>query len=301
MKPYTDCDLARDLMPAELDGVCSDSSRAFIQSHLRQCSPCRQVYDQLKALPRELPDISAPSEGQALMRSMKQASHRWRAVKIGLVAALGTVLALLLFAGIRSIQWNQVRQAPLSLYDMQVNRVDAHAYVELAYAFTNLSEVRQSIEETDDGGVIHTYTVDYYPARAASEKLVDPAYLYMHVNYGGMCVKDGQLYTIASARTESTSEGQILWITPGTPIREIRITDGKDTRTIYTQGDEIRNLSMRESGIAFTVNPAAILIDKPDASEVPVTDFSPFQTPAAFEPFEGGENVQSSLSVRLEE
>lgn len=68
-----------------------------------------------------------------------------------------------------------------------------------------------------------------------------------------LCVDDGRLYLADGQTAVQTTTGRtMLLITPGLPVSEIRITDGRDTRTIYTWGDEIPNICadwLDESGL----------------------------------------------------
>ena len=40
---------------------------------------------------------------------------------------------------------------------------------------------------------------------------------------------------------QTTVGRSLLLLKPGLPVSEIRVTDGKETRTLYTWGDEITN------------------------------------------------------------
>ena len=42
-----DCNIVRDLIPLYIDGVCSDESADVIEEHLKECSSCREVYDEM--------------------------------------------------------------------------------------------------------------------------------------------------------------------------------------------------------------------------------------------------------------
>lgn len=42
------CDITRDLIPLYLDGVCSESSKDFINEHISTCPQCKQIFDDVK-------------------------------------------------------------------------------------------------------------------------------------------------------------------------------------------------------------------------------------------------------------
>lgn len=69
MKAF-DCDLYIDLMPLVADGVASETSRAALEEHLRQCESCAALY-------RELPPTQPASEGEA-EQTLKKIRRRMR-------------------------------------------------------------------------------------------------------------------------------------------------------------------------------------------------------------------------------
>lgn len=42
------CDITRDLMPLCLDGMCSESSKDFVNEHISTCVECKQVFEDIK-------------------------------------------------------------------------------------------------------------------------------------------------------------------------------------------------------------------------------------------------------------
>ena len=66
------------------------------------------------------------------------------------------------------------------------------------------------------------------------------------LEFDTLCVDNGQLYLIDGWDSVQTTTGRTLVIPqPGTPVYEVRVSDGKETRTIYAawRGDEITNVS----------------------------------------------------------
>lgn len=41
------CNLAKDLMPLEIEGLLHDESSALLKEHLETCSACRQLYEEM--------------------------------------------------------------------------------------------------------------------------------------------------------------------------------------------------------------------------------------------------------------
>jgi len=75
--------------------------------------------------------------------------------------------------------------------------------------------------------------------RAEQEKLLSPASRWEVLDYHSMCIKDGHVYMVAESEITKEAGRDVALMTPGSPVLEIRVTDGRNTRTIYTQGDEI--------------------------------------------------------------
>lgn len=73
-----DCELVQDLLPLYQDKVCSDSSAAFVEEHLKHCEKCRQLSEKVKK--HEVEDIiSSESNGVLARHSLKEKSAAWKA------------------------------------------------------------------------------------------------------------------------------------------------------------------------------------------------------------------------------
>ncbi len=78
MNNIKDCELVQDLLPLYQDGVCSDSSAAFVEEHLKGCEKCRELFEKLKQ--HEVEDIiSAESSGVLARHRLKEKSAAWKA------------------------------------------------------------------------------------------------------------------------------------------------------------------------------------------------------------------------------
>ena len=49
MSEKRNCDIAQDLIPLEVDDVCTEGSKAFLQEHIGQCESCRRLYTLAKS------------------------------------------------------------------------------------------------------------------------------------------------------------------------------------------------------------------------------------------------------------
>ncbi len=269
-----DCDIARDLMPLSVDGVCSESSQRFLDEHMKQCSPCQDVYERMKKVQMPETQPEPNQEAQALRRSFQHLRKRFKALWITIGALACAFVLLLAAGGVQQMLMYWSSPVPLDLYNVSLYRHDALFFMSLSAAFPQTAYNGVGWDETivttegnhtgADEAIIVTYSIEYFPyqARAFLEALpvemlqgfVSPEAGQTSVRadyrYSGglpvdkMCVVDGDLYMIASREYVTTTYGRPLkLLTPGLPVSEIRFTDGKNTVTLYTWGDEIPNHS----------------------------------------------------------
>lgn len=93
------CGMIRDLLPLFYDGVCSEESSEVVREHLRECAPCREVYEKLSLREALLPEAEDPSGETVRAKSyanvrlaMKKRQLRIWGVVIVLVLALSGIL-----------------------------------------------------------------------------------------------------------------------------------------------------------------------------------------------------------------
>ena len=79
----TECEIVRDLLPLYADGVCSESSRLAVESHLKDCPDCARTLEQLRADELER-DLSLEKD-QVISR--QAFNFRRRSAKAGAVIA----------------------------------------------------------------------------------------------------------------------------------------------------------------------------------------------------------------------
>ena len=247
MSGKKDCDVALDLMLLAQEGLSRDGSRAFLQEHMENCPSCRETYEALKLQPESLqaPD-NAAQEDQALRKGMKRAGKRMRLWKRIVAGCVLLVLVVLAINGVQAWRWNRTAALPLELYEVEMASYEAVLHLDVECFATNIYGFSMKAIPEDGYGlmadgdpVIVTYQVEYYPLRAEQEKLLSPASRWEVLDYHSMCIKDGQVYMVAESEITKEAGRDVALMTPGSPVLEIRVTDGRNTRTIYTQGDEI--------------------------------------------------------------
>lgn len=276
-----DCDIARDLMPLSVDGVCSEGSQRFLDTHTAECAPCNSLYTRMKSLPLPQLQPEPNQEAAALKRGLKYLGKRFKVLWIALAALVCAFVVLLAIGGIQQMRWHWTAKAPVESYILQLTRDGIAATLRISADFPAQTyngsgcdvEVVTDSPENHTGApqaVILTYSVSYFPYQAKDilktvpfvqpfqprpQEFVDmeyrnPALLLDDFMYQGalhnqrLCVEDGKLYLADSLSSALTTTGKtLLVVTPGLPVSEIRYTDGKTTFKVYTWGDEIPRTS----------------------------------------------------------
>lgn len=283
------CDIARDLMPLSIDGVCSEGSQRFLDAHVAECKPCSDYFAGMKT-GLQLPVKAEPTqEDQVLKVSLRHVSKRFKALWITLAALACAFALLLVAAGVNQILMNHTEAAPLDVYDVSIYRNDAlvstglvaNFFGQEVYDGFHRDEYFMTLTETNKDAVILTYTVHWFPYRhhEVDDHLNDvfvsgkAEFKPMGVNsplvQNGeikpmitgwssnarfttmlethqLCMDNGQLHMIDGwDSVQTTTERTLMIPKPGTPVYEVRVSDGKETRTIYAawRNDEIPNVS----------------------------------------------------------
>jgi hypothetical protein len=83
-----DCDLYMDLMPLVKDGAASQTSRAALEAHLKECEMCRELYDTIPETAVE------PDEGR-VKKTMEKIRERYHHSLL-VLGVLGVLLGVLL-------------------------------------------------------------------------------------------------------------------------------------------------------------------------------------------------------------
>jgi len=164
------CDIARDLMPLSVDGVCSEGSQRFLDGHVAERKPCSDYFNGMKA--GILQDIKAEptQEEQTLKKSFRHVGKRLKALWITLIALVCAFALLLVAAGVNQILLNYTTSAPLDTYVASIYSNDALASIGLAANFSNQvyngfrrDEYYFELLSDRKEYVILTYTVEWFP------------------------------------------------------------------------------------------------------------------------------------------
>ena len=239
MSEKRNCDIAQDLIPLEVDGVCTEGSKEFLQEHISQCDGCRRLYDLAKSGTWQKKKEPF-REDAALRHSMKQAKRKFRLGRLLLV-----FLSLIVLVYGWLIVWNQLMRyqtsIPVNSYSAYVYaQADGPAYVlaHMPYSRSNVSDANasytlltaDSVENTT--GMKNAYIIELTPKYNVFAEKTNMRRYETSQNLGGSVLelKDGHLYTASKY-----ADGFV----PGVPVAEVRICDDDGYRTIYTWGDDV--------------------------------------------------------------
>jgi len=246
------CDIARDLMPLSIDGVCSEGSQRFLDSHLAECPPCSSLYARMKTLPLPQLQPEPNQEAAALKRGLKYLGKRFKALWIALAALVCAFVVLLAIGGIQQMRWHWTAKAPVESYRLQLVHDGVAAALRISADFPAQTyngsgcdvEVVTDSPENHTGApeaVILTYSVSYFPyqakdilktvslaqsvqpfqSRSQDAANQEPSNTALHLKgflYQGalhnqrLCVEDGKLYLADSLSSALTTTGKTLLV-----------------------------------------------------------------------------------------
>ena len=257
-----DCDIARDLMPLSIDGVCSEGSQRFLDDHVAQCPPCRGTFARMKA---GMPSLQTEpdQEAAALKKGLRWLGRRFRALWIAIAALVCAFVLLLAAAGINQIIWHWVTDVPLDMCTTTVGSTNALVYITASFPFLeqhyNGQQFDVEIASAADNhtgqpeAVILTYTLSYFPNQVEDFANQFPDYRYItSLNDFDLCRDGSRIYLIDGMEGVTTTDGvHLMLIDQGLPVSEIRIKSGKESKIIYTWGDEfdIKPEALTENGL----------------------------------------------------
>ena len=167
---FLPCELIQDILPLYHDGVCSETTRKLVESHLETCDKCQAQLQSLTA-ELEMPKLAADD-----VKPLKSIKRRWRIKTwvLGLVIGLAAFFAW--------VQLTQHRSVPIAPEDIQITNVvqfsNGMYYLEykIPYVYNGMGA---DLLRAEDGAV---YLQEYRPilVRKDTEKgtirdnIIDP-------------------------------------------------------------------------------------------------------------------------------
>ena len=270
-----DCEIARDLMPLSVDGVCSESSQRFLDDHTANCQPCRDYLSGMKAA-LQMPVKADPTEeAQALKKGMRYLGKRFKALWIALIALVCAFVVLLAIGGVQQMRWNWTADLPLDMYTATINGTNPYVSIIASFPFLeqHFNGQRFDLQPATDhnnhtgqpDAVILTYTLNYFPYQAQDWINRDPtpsstlpvtafkvsgqvthpvsptesSYRYTTgLNSFDLCHDGYSIYLIDGMDAVTLADNShLLLLDTGLPVSEIRVQCNDDVRVIYTWGD----------------------------------------------------------------
>ena len=257
------CAIAQDLMPLQLDNLCSEQSCTFLQEHMRTCAECRMVYQRMKKEYLPDPNVAEATANRAQWEGSRRYLKRrtLRAFLIGLLSAL--LIAALAVGGLHAL-WLDYRFAlPLDKYDVELKQT-SNGWVTQVWSFAGHEKgYAGGISGFYDGnGILY---IQFSASRIPHEGLGIPSLwpeYYMH---------EGRLYEAHYSRSFDDT-----WITLEWEIKEIRRGTKDDYEVIYRTGDTLPPCSDAEEKAALQRLYTHVTdIPYEEAKDVPVKQLPP--------------------------
>lgn len=166
---FLPCELIQDILPLYHDGVCSDTSRKLVDSHLETCEKCGAVLERMAA-EMEMPTLEGDES-----KPLKSIKRKWR-VKTWMLSLLIGIAAFVAW-----IQLTQVCSVPLKPEDYEITNVvqfsNGMYYLEYKIPY-DYRGICVDLLRAEDGCV---YYQEYRPILARKDKkgifrdeLIDP-------------------------------------------------------------------------------------------------------------------------------
>lgn len=236
------CEVARDLMPLEIDGVCSEESKRLVREHMDVCQPCKDVYAGMtKAFQYQTKNEEAATFAST-MKSMRRTLTRKRLKYILLGLLIALCLGFCISWGVLELYSDtSKRELPIDEYKVSLLQTEK-GFVAARWTFENNVPEGQwhttSVAEEDGKRVCylsyHTSVIRH--GRGDGRNVIDMSTQYV--------VRDGVIHD-----TLSTYNGQPMYnITQplrrevGEAIDEIRAGTPQDYKVVYRKGDELERL-----------------------------------------------------------
>ena len=137
MREKRDCKIVQDLLPNYIDGLTNEETNLFIEEHLKECSDCKKIFENMK---HEL-------EITKLSRNSKEVKYLKKFNKKILILRILVFVLLIVALGVMTYHYNTMKNAYFKASNIMVDMVKEGMYPDTFYA---------TIEEISDIGVYRT-------------------------------------------------------------------------------------------------------------------------------------------------
>lgn len=134
MKEKRDCKIVQDLLPNYIDGLTNEETNLFIEGHLKECSKCKQIFENMK---QDL-TVDKPAKDSREVRYIKKYNKKLKILK------LAVFFLLIIALGVMTKYYFTMKDAYFRASNIMVDMVKEGMYPDTFYA---------TIEEISDPGV----------------------------------------------------------------------------------------------------------------------------------------------------
>lgn len=156
------CDVIRDLLPLYRDGVCSETSRALVEEHLKACPECRSALAQIEQ------EVDMPTP------SMKETFKAWQKLqrkillkRLRMAALVVVLLVAAVAGGIFGYEQYMIHTYPMDVNEVEITALyrlkDGRIYMALQGTEHNLYSGLFGPEKPDDGSTQYSGTFRFEP------------------------------------------------------------------------------------------------------------------------------------------
>ena len=227
-----ECNVARDLMPLVIDGVASEESQSFVDTHVVECEECAGVYadmcgelEQQRIVQLEQAELEAAAKEVRAKRLRKGILYGVMVVLLAVVIFLTAYHADEIAFRARYVHLNGDLKAEALFVRVACNYYgDAMRCVVLTSAPSGYPKFRMVVgtELIEDGAAVCMY----YGAKYATRDPENDEYDAGGISYMGMVEDDVWVMY---------SEDAHAWL----PVHRIELRTGNEVQVLWNLGDEV--------------------------------------------------------------
>lgn len=99
------CDIIRDLLPTYIEKMNSESSNKLIEEHLKECSECREIYEEMK---KDI-HIDTVPEVKKLKSFLNKTKLAYAMIILGILSAVGIATCLIVNLAVdKKLSWSLI-------------------------------------------------------------------------------------------------------------------------------------------------------------------------------------------------
>lgn len=161
------CGLMQDLLPLYIDGGRTEDTIRLVETHLRECEGCRELYEQMHCpVSSEQQEQTAETVILQKYGQMVRKEKRLRILLTVFLILIGTILGTLTALTLNMMHHQKnptVYPAEAGIWDLTANDLIVDADKSEEYTlFTNYTQIKvELLSETAANGTVWLYNADY--------------------------------------------------------------------------------------------------------------------------------------------